>query len=189
MDVWVGFERLVARHQGNIGWTAAAQVVRDIDGPAVPTGCGGGRWKALQRNPEARIPRFAPCIGHRKRRQGRRDTRGTRMSVVYRSVFLPCSVALRPHVGVRHEPPCAVRATIFGVYRCDIRSLQQKPGGQWRWRSAKGARRGRMRLPAACCVGCETQGRPGRSDSRLALYESSGDRRRLNPADRSRRGA
>ena len=101
-----------------------------------------------------------------------------RMSVVYRSVFTPCSVALRPYVGVRHAPPCAVRATIIGVYRCDIRSLQQKPGGQRRRRSAKGTQRGRMRPPAACCVGCETQGRPGRSDSRFALYESSGDRRR-----------
>ena len=28
------------------------------------------------------------------------------------------------------------------------------------------------------CVGCGTQGRPGRSDSRFALYERSGDRRR-----------
>ena len=101
-----------------------------------------------------------------------------RMSVVYRSVFIPCSVALRPYVGVRHTPPCAVRGTIVGVYRCGIRSLQQKPGGERRRRSAKGTQRGRMRPPAACCVGCETQGRPGRSDSRFALYESSGDRRR-----------
>ena len=101
-----------------------------------------------------------------------------RMSVVYRSVFIPCSVALRPYVGIRHAPPCAVRGTIVGVYRCDIRSLQQKLGGQRRRRSAKGTQRGRMRPPAACCVGCETQGRPGRSDSRFALYESSGDRRR-----------
>ena len=101
-----------------------------------------------------------------------------RMSVVYRSVFMPCSVALRPYVGIRHAPPCAVRGTIIGVYRCDMRSLQQTPGGQRRRRSAKGTRRGRMRPPAACCVGCETQGPPGGSDGLFALYESSGDRRR-----------
>ena len=94
-----------------------------------------------------------------------------RMSVVYRSVFTPC-------VGVGHAPPCAVRATIIGVSRCEIRSLQQKPGGQRRRRWAKGTRRGRMRAPAACCVGCGTQGRPGRSDSRFALHERSEDRRR-----------
>ena len=91
MDAWVGFGRLVARHQGNIGWTAAAQVVRDIDGPAVPTGCGGGRWKVLLPNPKARIPRSPPCIGHGKRRQGRGDTRGTpyvgRVSVRVYAVF------------------------------------------------------------------------------------------------------
>ena len=91
MDAWGGFGRLVARQQGNIGWTAAAQVVRDIDGPAVPTGCGGGRWRVLQRNPKARIPRSAPCIGHRKRRQGRRHTHSTpyvgRVSVRVFAVF------------------------------------------------------------------------------------------------------
>ena len=35
-----------------------------------------------------------------------------------------------------------------------------------------------MARPAARCVGCGTQGRPGRSNSRFTLYERSEDRRR-----------
>ena len=35
-----------------------------------------------------------------------------------------------------------------------------------------------MARPAGRCVGCGTQGRPGRSDRRFALYERSEDRRR-----------
>ena len=52
---------------------------------------GAGRWRVLQRNPKARIPRSAPCIGHRKRRQGRRHTHSTpyvgRVSVRVFAVF------------------------------------------------------------------------------------------------------
>jgi len=42
----------------------------------------------------------------------------------------------------------------------------------------QGTQRARMRAPAVCCVGCENQGRPGRSGTAYRQHRSSGNRHR-----------
>ena len=86
---------------------------------------------------------------------------------------------IRPYVVNRTHPRLTCPGFCSG-YRVSgsIHSLQQEGGGQRRRECLQGTLKGRMRPPAACCVGCETQGRPGSVRARFAMYERWGNRRR-----------
>ena len=63
-----------------------------------------------------------------------------RIPVVYRSVFSAATSVYRPCTAVGQAQPCMARGRKDGVYRCDIRSVQQESGG---------GRRGLRREPGA----------------------------------------
>ena len=86
---------------------------------------------------------------------------------VYRSVQL----------GGRQAGPRRDRA-MTASYRTDTRSVQQSQAPFDRERPEKAGHRAPWHHLHHRCVGCGTQGRPGRSDSRFVLHERSEDRRR-----------
>ena len=95
-----------------------------------------------------------------------------RVSVVYRSVFIPCSGVCRSCIGGGQAGSSGGRRMTIRVYRCDTRSLQQFSGPRL---TAKIPERACCGVPWHACIsdawGVKTEAAPGGQDSRIGSID------------------